>query len=243
MARCVLQNVGQLLGDVRLQPSDGSTDAEICIRLLKLVPAGNSSTNGTANYNSTIPPGLMRTAAAAAAGEARNGQGRDSNSNNNGSPSNDSNDSSFMFRLANIRFVPVGVIGKASRPDDSNGKATAAAAGAAAIDAVPAGMPNDVIGALGTAAEPASYTHFKPSADMLEFERLVRQEAIADGIAEYTRAQVGAREAAAVVPGSRQDQWRQLQRKYRWMEGQMVFRSLYRPCPDSGPPGCVETCG
>jgi hypothetical protein len=107
---------------------------------------------------------------------------------------------------------------------------------------VPFGMPSDALGASSTSAEPATYTHFKPSPAMLDFERLVRQEAITDA-QQGSRSAASADIGAVAASNSPQGKWQQLRQKYNWMEGQMVFRSLFRLCVDDAAPGCIETCG
>jgi hypothetical protein len=161
----------------------------------------------------------------------------------------------WVFRLANIRFVPIAakpgfrtVPGSGKRL--GRGVQPAAAAASAAVYAatttdksVPFGMPGDALGVAGTAAELATYTHFKPSPAMLEFERRVRQEAISD--AQQGKVAIASADLSAVTAlhNSPEGNWQQLQQKYNWMEGQMVFRSLFRLCVSKAAPGCIETCG
>jgi hypothetical protein len=95
-------------------------------------------------------------------------------------------------------------------------------------------MPSDALGASGTAAEPAAYAHLKPSPAMLEFERLVRQEAITEA-QQANSAAASADIGAAAALNIPQGKWQQLQQKYNWMDGQMVFRSLFRLCVNSSP--------
>jgi hypothetical protein len=103
-------------------------------------------------------------------------------------------------------------------------------------------MPEDAFGVSGSTAEPATYTHFKPSPAMLKLERLVRLEAISEA-QEMNNAAGTADLDAVAASSSPQGKWRQLQQKYNWMDGQMVFRSLFRTCVNDAAPGCMETCG
>jgi hypothetical protein len=103
-------------------------------------------------------------------------------------------------------------------------------------------MPDNALGASGTAAEPAAYAHLKLSPAMLEFERLVRQEAITDAH-QQNQAAASADIGAVAASNSPQGKWQQLQQKYNWMDGQMVFRSLFGLCVNDAEPGCIETCG
>jgi hypothetical protein len=77
---------------------------------------------------------------------------------------------------------------------------------------------------------------------MLEFEQLVRQEAITE--AQQANSVAASADLGAVAASnSPKGKWQQLQQKYNWMEGQMVFRSLFRLCVNDAAPGCIETCG
>jgi hypothetical protein len=225
------------VGRVQLKASNGTADSEICLTLKELAANNITTSNGG---NSTAATGVLPNAPGAKAAARR---GDSSNGDSNGA---------IMFRLVNIRFVPTKLInrpGKGGRPGNSTGGTTAPAAASAADYAriasgrgAPAGMPSDVVGALQTSPEPASYTHFKPSAAMLEFEQLVRQETISDAEAEYSTP-AAATHRAVTAAGSPQEMWQQLRQKYNWMEGQVLFRSLYRPCIYNGPPACMETRG
>jgi hypothetical protein len=113
------------------------------------------------------------------------------------------------------------------------------------LKGVPEGMPLDAIGVLGTTAEPARYEHFKPSAAMLHLERLVRQETIAAARAKSGNKAASSSAARGAPSAAKSPQllWQQLQQKYNWADGQLVFRSLYRPCLGNTFGGCIETCG
>jgi hypothetical protein len=148
----------------------------------------------------------------------------------------------WTFILDNLRFVLV-----------TNSTRAAATAAALAIS-VPAGMPSDVITLSSTDAKPAVYQHLKPTAAMLELEQLMRATTIQTST--YIEAQGEWGGEAKPQPGSssggasvqqkqrqqQQQAWWKLQQKYGWPDGQVVFESLYAPCPVK-PGECAESCG
>ncbi|WIA15052.1 hypothetical protein OEZ85_001752 [Tetradesmus obliquus] len=235
---------GAHFGSVRMEAS--KVDSELCLKLVDIVPVNNNDTAANGTAAGTAASGTGPAAGPDTAAARRGGSRRCSSS-----------DGGWLFRLVAMRLVPTDIPDKRApvrRPgsveDDAgvevaSGTAAAAAAAAAVMSGVPVGMPADVIGPLGTSPEPARYEHFKPSDDMVEFERRVRQEAIAEARADFqvSGSSNNAAPAAAGRPGSAENMWQQLRHKYNWMEGQMTFRSLYRPCIYNGPPGCMETCG
>jgi hypothetical protein len=215
----------------------------MCLRIEDLAPEGSqtaSSSNATASNGTWTPPCADSTVDAISQTWASQ---------------NNMTRGGWVFRLANIRLVPIAakpgfrtVPGSGKRI--GRGVQHAAAAASAAVYAatttdksVPFGMPGDALGASGTAAELATYSHFKPSPAMLEFERRVRQEGISD--AQQGTVAIASADVSAVTAlhNSPEGKWQQLQQKYNWMEGQMVFRSLFRLCVSDAAPGCIETCG
>ncbi|WIA18227.1 hypothetical protein OEZ85_009698 [Tetradesmus obliquus] len=124
---------------------------------------------------------------------------------------------------------------------------TRAATAAALALGVPAGMPLDTIALSSTDVQPAEYEHFKPTPDMLELER--RMRAATRQASTYIEAegqwggQVSPQASSSSSGGAGMQQaWWKLQQKYGWPDGQVVFKSLYAPCPVD-PGQCSESCG
>jgi hypothetical protein len=116
-------------------------------------------------------------------------------------------------------------------------------------------MPGDTIALSSTDAQPAEYEHFKPTPDMLELERRMRAATIDASTLIEAEGQWGgqvspqAKSSSSGAAGAQQQQqqqqqqaWWKLQQKYGWPDGQVVFKSLYAPCPVR-PGECVESCG
>jgi hypothetical protein len=145
----------------------------------------------------------------------------------------------WRFNLENLRFV----LNKNSARVE-----TAAVSGLG----VPAGMPGDTTALSSTAAEPARYEAFKPTANMLDLERRMRAATIQVGTSIEAEGKWGeqaspqsssnSRSAAAEQQQQQQQAWWKLQQKYGWADGQVVFKSLYAHCPVK-PGECAESCG
>lgn len=140
----------------------------------------------------------------------------------------------WHFILDNLRFVLVT-------------NSTRAATAAALALGVPAGMPLDTIALSSTDVQPAEYEHFKPTPDMLELERRMRAATIQASTYIEAEGQWGGQvspQASSSSSGGAgmQQAWWKLQQKYGWPDGQVVFKSLYAPCPVE-PGQCSESCG
>jgi hypothetical protein len=238
---CLQAGLGQLLTRVWLTPpGNNSSNSEICLRLMDVLPLSNTSTSArqTAANGAAIVTETGMSPYGTSAMRTNNSIGK-------------LNRTAWYFSFNNFRFVPVARRSATPRPRAwgsgplDRHSSTVEYARTADLKGVPEGMPLDAIGVLGTTAEPARYEHFQPSAAMLHLERLVRQETIAAARAKSGNkaASSSAARGAPFAAKSPQLLWQQLQQKYNWVDGQLVFRSLYRPCLGNTFGGCIETCG
>jgi hypothetical protein len=208
------------MGYLQLNAS-AATRTEMCLELVSLTPPASNPSAGLAvnffnlRFTLTTPRGEL------AAGGTDVGSGTNAVTATSTRGSSSSSNGSTLY-------------------DDGVESASTLAAAAAGV---PHGMPADAALALDSNPHVAEYEQLAPSPAMTEFEQRVR------AAAQLSSSAIAATTAAATVDAdvdvsgvSTQQQalWQQLQQRYKWPGGQVVFQSLYRPCNKVG--ACREDC-
>jgi hypothetical protein len=217
--------------------SSSSADATVAAAADSQLPADDSSAAADSQGSAvSLPAGHADSSSEQVVYNAEDDTQNDATSGD--SASSPSGAFVWRFYLENLRFVLV---------TDSAHAATAAAL----ETGVPAGMPGDTTALSSTAAEPARYEAFKPTANMLDLERRMRAATIQVGTSIEAEGKWGEQaspqsssnsRSAAAEQQQQQQAWWKLQQKYGWHDGQVVFKSLYAHCPVK-PGECAESCG